>query len=141
MTKETFKAKLQKLITDTVHEDSSPFNGETKVFDFKETEDRYDGFILGSIVYSNGYLAISSSRWNAASFALDTNDIEIFDFVKDWDKAFEFFWNKILLVPEWYNPNYEEQLMLKKESNSSHMYNIVKGSRYGMEDDYDPDED
>ena len=87
-------------------------------------------FILGTIVYSNGHLAISTSRWDASTFALDSITLEIFNFDTEWDKAFEFFWEKILMVPGWDNQNYEEQLILEKEEYTRGGYFAVKGKRY-----------
>ena len=92
---------------------------------------RDDGFILGTIVYSRGYLAISTSRWNASSYALDSCDMEIFDWKSEWNEAFEFFWEKILMVPGWDNENYEDQLIFEPEKYCLCSYFVIKGSRFG----------
>lgn len=123
MTKEDFKTKLYNTISEGI-------KNHTKAFDFKETGDDENDFILGTIVYSNGYLAISTSRWDASTFALDSITLEIFNFDTEWDKAFEFFWEKILMVPGWDNQDYEEQLILEKEEYTRGGYFAVKGKRY-----------
>ena len=127
MTKQVFKDKLQETILEGI-KSKVPI----KAFNFKETDNdgSDDGFILGTIVHSHGRLAISTSRWNAATFALDSIDLEIFDLEKEWDEAFEFFWNKVLMVPQWDNPNYEEQLMFEKEEYTRGGFFVIKGSRY-----------
>lgn len=123
MTKEDFKTKLYNTISEGI-------KNRIKVFDFKETGDDENDFILGTIVYSNDHLAISTSRWDASTFALDSITLEIFNFETEWDKAFEFFWEKILMVPGWDNQNYEEQLILEKEEYTRGGYFAVKGKRY-----------
>ena len=123
MTKEAFKTKLYNTISEGI-------KNRIKAFDFKETGDDENDFILGTIVYSNGHLAISTSRWDASTFALDSITLEIFNFDTEWDKAFEFFWEKILMVPGWDNQNYEEQLFLEKEEYTRGGYFAVKGKRY-----------
>lgn len=123
MTKEDFKTKLYNTISEGI-------KNRIKAFDFKETGDDENDFILGTIVYSNDHLAISTSRWDASTFALDSITLEIFNFETEWDKAFEFFWEKILMVPGWDNQNYEEQLILEKEEYTRGGYFAVKGKRY-----------
>lgn len=123
MTKEKFKTKLHDTILEGI-------KNRIKAFDFKETDDDESDFILGTIVYSNGHLAISTSRWDASTFALDSITLEIFNFDTEWDKAFEFFWEKILMVQSWDNPNYEEQLILEKEEYTCGGFFAVKGKRY-----------
>ena len=128
MTKEEFKEKLHAEIEETIRK-----KDHVTVFDFKETDHdgRDDGFILGTIVYSRGYLAISTSRWNASSYALDSCDMEIFDWKSEWNEAFEFFWEKILMVPGWDNENYEDQLIFEPEKYCLCSYFVIKGSRFG----------
>lgn len=128
MTKEEFKEKLHAEIEDVIYK-----NAHIPAFDFKETDHdgRDDGFILGTIVYSRGYLAISTSRWDASSYALNSCDMEIFSWNSEWNEAFEFFWEKILMVPGWDNENYEEQLMFEPEKNCIGSYFVVKGKRFG----------
>lgn len=130
MTKEEFKDKLHETILEGIK--GKPNEAPIKAFDFKETDNdgSDDGFILGTIVHSRGRLAISTSRWDASTYALDSIDLEIFDLEKEWDAAFEFFWNKVLYVPQWDNPNYEEQLMFEKEEYTHGGFFVIKGSRY-----------
>ena len=123
MTKEAFKTKLYNTVSEGI-------KNRIKAFDFKETGDDENDFILGTIVYSNGHLAISTSRQDASTFALDSITLEIFNFDTEWDKAFEFFWEKILMVPGWDNQDYEEQLILEKEEYTRGGYFAVKGKRY-----------
>lgn len=123
MTKEDFKTKLYNTVSEGI-------KNRIKAFDFKETGDDENDFILGTIVYSNSHLAISTSRWDASTFALDSITLEIFNFDTEWDKAFEFFWEKILMVPGWDNQDYEEQLILEKEEYTRGGYFAVKGKRY-----------
>lgn len=123
MTKEDFKTKLYNTVSEGI-------KNHIKAFDFKETSDDENDFILGTIVYSNSHLAISTSRWDASTFALDSITLEIFNFDTEWDKAFEFFWEKILMVPGWDNQDYEEQLILEKEEYTRDGYFAVKGKRY-----------
>lgn len=73
MTKEAFKTKLYNTISEGI-------KNRIKAFDFKETGDDENDFILGTIFYSNGHLAISTSRWDASTFALDSITLEIFNF-------------------------------------------------------------
>ena len=128
MTKKEFKEKLHAEIEDVIYK-----NAHVTVFNFKETDNdgSDDGFILGTIVYSRGYLAISTSRWNASSYALDSCDMEIFSWNSEWNEAFEFFWEKILMVPGWDNEKYTDQLIFEPEKYCNCSYFVVKGSRFG----------
>lgn len=128
MTKEEFKEKLHAEIEDVIYK-----NTHATVFNFKETDNdgSDDGFILGTIVYSRGYLAISTSRWNASSYALDSCDMEIFSWNSEWNEAFEFFWEKILMVPSWDNEKYTDQLIFESEKYCNCSYFVIKGSRFG----------
>lgn len=130
MNKQAFKDKLQETILEGIK--GKPNEAPIKAFDFKETDNdgSDDGFILGTIVHSHGRLAISTSRWDASTYALDSIDLEIFDLEKEWDEAFEFFWNKVLRVPQWDNENYEEQLIFEKEKYTHGGFFVIKGSRY-----------
>lgn len=80
MTKEDFKTKLYNTVSEGI-------KNHIKAFDFKETGDDENDFILGTIVYSNSHLAISTSRWDASTFALDSITLEIFNF--DTEMKFE----------------------------------------------------
>ena len=126
MTKEEFKEKLHAEMEDVIYKCA-----HIPAFDFKETDSSDDDFILGTIVYSHGYLAISTSRWNASNYALDSCDMEIFSWQSEWNEAFEFFWKKILMVPNWDNEKYTEQLIFEHEKNCIGSYFVVKGRRFG----------
>jgi len=126
MIKEVFKEKLHAEIEDVIYKCA-----HIPAFDFKETDSSDDDFILGTIVYSRGYLAISTSRWDASSYALNSCAMEIFDWFTEWDEAFEFFWKKILMVENWDNKDYEEQLIFEHEKNCIGSYFVVKGRRFG----------
>jgi hypothetical protein len=124
MKKEEFKEKLHTVILEGIKAEN-----RIKAFDFKETEDNEDGYIIGTIVYSNGHLAISTSRWDSSTYALDSIDLEIFNLATAWDAAFEFFWDKILRVSGW-DGNYEDKLILEKEEYNHGGFFVVKGSKY-----------
>lgn len=55
MTKEDFKTKLYNTVSEGI-------KNHIKAFDFKKTGDDENDFILGTIVYSNSHLTISTSR-------------------------------------------------------------------------------
>ena len=101
------KEEFQKILLKTLWRNTEETKDGNTWFQLNFYEYAVDPFrCIGTIVFSNGMVAISKGKWNGSCIALDGCDLRIFKLNSnckpdpEWDEAFNYLWDHIFCFYE-----------------------------------------